>query len=112
MSIAGQTSESTMKASAAYSDDGKREASCRAPEASHERYNDAAVISHLGWPAFMSGDWTRCLNDVMTGGASSVRCSPVMQTATATCTCFRWGGVLLGEEQSPGCQGLTDGIAR
>ena len=34
-----------MKASAAYSDDGKREASCRAPEASHERYNDAAVIS-------------------------------------------------------------------
>jgi len=81
-----------MKASAAYSDDGKREASCRAPEASHERYNDAAVISHLGWPAFMSGDWTRCLNDVMTGGASSVRCSPVMQTATATCTCFRWAG--------------------
>ena len=73
-----------MKASAAYSDDGKREASCRAPEASHERYNDAAVISHLGWPAFMSGDWTRCLNDVMTGGASSVRCSPVMQIATAT----------------------------
>ena len=60
----------------------------------------------------MSGDWTRCLNDAMTGGASSVRCSPVMQTATATCTCFRWGGVLLGEEQSPGCQGLTDGIAR